>query len=129
MHDELRSATRGPANRLGVTPTFVADHDPERERSRAEHATLARGNVDAFFGRIDLHLVLEASDGSIRVDHDDARMESSIDDALRSDDARDVCARACLRELFPRALEEPDIGRRRLRAFCAIARNETLGEG
>jgi glutathione S-transferase len=44
----------------------VADDDAKRQRAGVEHAPSSAGGVRPLFGRIDLHLVLESGEGSVR---------------------------------------------------------------
>ena len=68
MEDDLRAARRGPAHRLGVTPSFMADADAERQRTNRKHVPLAAGLEGRLFRRIELHLVVESQAFAITVD-------------------------------------------------------------
>src|SRR5690242_13848004 len=89
VKDDLRAVTRGPSDRFWIAPTFVTDRDPERERAGPENAPSATRGVRAFFGRIDLHLILKAGQVTVILDNGGGGEQRSIlCDALGPKDYR-----------------------------------------
>src|ERR1017187_3458286 len=76
MNHHLRAAARGPADRLRIAPTLMADRDPERQRASVEKLAARASHVSALLGGIHLHLVLEAGDRPIAIDDERGDQQS-----------------------------------------------------
>ena len=129
MKHDMSSLSCGPADGLGISPPLVADDDPENDRARSKHAPLGAWRVCPLLRGIDLDLVLEARNGSVRVDHDGRRDEgSAIDHSLCAENDGDTRSGSCVRHGRPAPLQEGCIRRRHGPAGASIAGDEALGE-
>ena len=129
MQDELRSAPRREADRLGIAPTFVADGDAERQRTGLEHASPRARRVRAVFGGIHLRLVLKSDDRSVPIEDDRRDPQVAVDHALGADDRDEpgLCARRC--EAGPCSFEKSRIRRQHDMRADPVSRYEALGKG
>src|ERR1700722_18784269 len=88
-HD-VRAAASSPADRLRITPTFMADRDPECQRAGLENPPLDTGRKGSFLRGIELDFVLKNGDGCIPIDDQGGEPQSAVDNALGAEDHGDV---------------------------------------
>src|SRR5829696_2547526 len=127
MKDDVRSATRRPANSLGIAPSLVADSDSKFNCAGFEEEPFRTGRVDSVFGRIELDLVLETCACSVAVNYQCRRYDTIVDDALGSQHDCDICFRGGRFNSRPRLFEKCGIRRVYLLAHAAITWNEAFG--
>ena len=90
VEHDLRAVPDGPADRFRIAPALVADRDAECQRTGLENAPPGTGRIDAFLGRIDLDLVLEAGDRSVLIDHQRGGEQRAVDHAFGAENNREV---------------------------------------
>src|SRR5687767_2853554 len=112
MEHDVCGVRGGPADRLRITPTLVADGDAERQGAGLEHASPGAGRVGTLLGGVDLDLVLETGERSISVDDQGRDQEPTIDDAFGAENDGDVRLRRGPRDGGPGPFEKGRIGGR-----------------
>ena len=112
MEHDLRAAPHSPADRFRIAPAFMANRDAKRQRAGLENAPPRTGRIDAFFGGVELHFVLEPRDRSIPIDDQGGDQQRAIDNAFGAENNREIRLRGRRCNGGPGAFEERRIGRR-----------------
>lgn len=97
MEHDVRAAPDGPADRLRIAPTLMADHDTKCEGAGLENPPPGAGRIDSLFRGVQLDLVLETGDCSIWIDDQCSGQKAFIGDAFRAENYRKVrlCGGRC----------------------------------
>src|SRR5687768_12711895 len=103
---EVRATPDSPTNSLGITPSFVTDCDTKLESVSFENVPFRTGRINRFFGRIKLDLVLKSGDRSVSINHECCNPKCVIDEALGSENNRQLRFRGSRRDVGPSAFEE-----------------------
>jgi hypothetical protein len=109
---DLRTSTRGPANRLRIPPPFVADNHSEGQRPGGEDSTLGpECRIDGFLRRVDLTFVLPPRDRTIGIDDTRSDLQAAFGHAFRAQYDRDMGSLGGSRYICPCLFEENRIWR------------------
>src|SRR5438477_12061091 len=90
MEYDLRALPGGPADRLRVAPTFMANRDTEYQRASFKNASPRARRIDALLGGVELDLVLEAGPRPVPIDDQGADQQGAIEDAFGAENDRDI---------------------------------------
>ena len=86
VEDDLCALPHRRTDGFWIAPPFMADDDPESQRSGAKDAPSRAVCVERLDGRIELDLVLKPGDRSVRIDDERGEHEAVVDEAFGSDD-------------------------------------------
>jgi hypothetical protein len=104
---DLRTSTRGPADRFRIPPPFVADNHAEGQLPGGEDSTLSpECRIDGFLRRVDLTFVLPPRDRAIGIDDTSRDLQAAVGHAFRAQYNRDVGSPGGSRDICPCPFEE-----------------------
>ena len=109
---DLRTSTRGPADRLRIPPPFVADNNAEGQLPGGEDSALGpECRRDGFARRVDLTFVLPPRDRTIGIYDTRRDLQAVVGHAFRAQYDRDVGRRSDSRRFVRDGVGKTDLSK------------------